>query len=45
MKKMSQKQKITVVDLKRFSLVKIFTHKLFASQKFTTLQNITGENS
>ena len=31
--KMSQKQKIPVVHLKRFSLVKIFALKIFTTQK------------
>ena len=35
--KMSQKQKIPIVHLKRFSLVKIFAHKIFTTQKLAKI--------
>ena len=34
MKKCHRNRKILVVHLKRFSLVKIFAHKIFTSQKY-----------
>ena len=39
--KMSKKQKIPVVHLKRFSLAKIFAYKIFTSQKFSKMTKTT----